>query len=366
MQGGKIDVPDLGKFGPEGSFSREEVQLANRNRGMPLEALRYPITPTGLHYLLTHFDIPYIDATSWNLSIDGLVSNPTTLTLDDVKAMPRVTTAVTMECAGNGRALMSPRAVSQPWHLEAIGTAEWTGTPLKGVLREAGIRNTAVEVLFTGLDRGLEAGEFSYYQRSLSIEEASRDEALLAYEMNGSPLEPQHGHPLRLVVPGWYGMTSVKWLGSIEAIGEPFNGFQMASYRYRTAEDDEGEPVSLIRVKALMVPPGVPDFLTRVRALEPGDVELVGMAWAGRNAVTRVEVSVDGGSSWSDAELGEPVSRFAWTPWSFTWQATAGRHSLKVRAADSVGNVQPTKQPWNMQGMGNNMAQNVAVQVTEQ
>ncbi len=141
---------------------------------------------------------------------------------------------------------------------------------------------------------------------------------------------------------------------------------QMASYRYRTAEDDEGEPVSLIRVKALMVPPGVPDFLTRVRALEPGDVELVGMAWAGRNAVTRVEVSVDGGSSWSDAELGEPVSRFAWTPWSFTWQATAGRHSLKVRAADSVGNVQPTKQPWNMQGMGNNMAQNVAVQVTEQ
>ena len=224
MEAKKVDVPSLDKFGPEGSFLREEVQLANRNRGMPLEALRYPVTPTGLHYLLTHFDIPYVDASSWRLKVEGLVSNPATLSLNDVKAMPKVTTAVTMECAGNGRAFMTPRAVSQPWHLEAISTAEWTGTPLKGVLREAGLRNSSVEVLFTGLDHGLEAGEFSYYQRSLSIDEASRDEVLLAYEMNGSPLEPQHGHPLRLVVPGWYGMTSMKWLGSVEVIASRSKG----------------------------------------------------------------------------------------------------------------------------------------------
>ena len=206
-------------------FHKEEIQLALRNRGIPLEGLRYPITPTGMHYLLTHFDIPAVDIANWSLTVGGLVSTPMTLKLDEIKKRPVRTIAATMECAGNGRALMSPRPISQPWMLEAVSTAEWTGASLRELLAEAGLSIEAVEILFTGLDRGIQGDELQYYQRSLSLSEANREEILLAYEMNGLPLQPQHGYPLRLVVPGWYGMTSVKWLDRIEAIDKPFDGY---------------------------------------------------------------------------------------------------------------------------------------------
>ena len=343
------------------SFSREEVQLANRKRGMPLEAMRYPITPTGLHYLLVHYDIPYVDTGQWRLNLRGLVSNPMSLTLDEIISRPAVTMPVTMECAGNGRALLSPRPVSQPWLVEAIGTAEWIGTPLRGVLEDMGIADDAVELLFTGLDRGVQGDEVQYYQRSLSIADASREEVLLAWAMNGQPLQPQHGYPLRLIVPGWYGMTSGKWLDRIEAIGQPFQGYQMTSYRYADDEDDPGLPVDLIRVRALMVPPGIPDFLTRTRLVEAGPTPLTGRAWAGRLGISRVEVSVDGGKTWMEAQLGEETAHCAWRAWSFTWDARPGNHTLCVRATDSQGEVQPVDQLWNLKGMGNNLVHRVDV-----
>jgi len=344
------------------TFYKEELQLALRNRGMPLEALRYPITPTGLHYLLVHFDIPEVNIEQWRLNVDGLVSRPLSLTLDEVKERPAVTMAVTMEYAGNGRALLNPRAVSQPWLLEAVGTAEWTGTPLRGILEEAGIADRAKEVIFTGLDRGIQGGEVQYYQRSLALDEATREDVLLAHQMNGQPLQPQHGYPLRLIVPGWYGMASVKWLDRIKAIAEPFRGYQMLqTYRYSQSADDLGEPVTLIRVRALMIPPGIPDFVTRTRLVDKGPIVLTGRAWAGRSGVSCVEVSADGGSTWSEAELEKDVSPYAWRAWSFKWQATPGRYTLSVRATDSEGNVQPKDQPWTFQGMGNNMAQHVDV-----
>ena len=343
-------------------YEREELQLAFRNRGMPLEGLRYDVTPTGMHYLLTHFDIPDVDMNAWKLEVDGLVGKPSTLSLDDIKALPSRTEVVTMECAGNGRALFSPRSVSQPWLLEAIGTAEWTGTPLKGVLQTAGLQSEAVEILFTGFDQGIQGEEVQYYQRSLTIEEATRDEVLLVYEMNGRPLEPQHGYPLRLIVPGWYGMTSVKWLESIEAVGQPFNGYQMhATYRYAQTADDPGDPVDLIRVRALMLPPGIPDFLTRTRLITAGPVTLTGRAWAGRSGISRVEISADGGSTWSDAQLGGQPPQFAWHGWTAQWEAKPGRHTLMVRATDTEGYRQPVEPEWNIQGMGNNMAQTVEV-----
>src|SRR5260221_6972636 len=145
-------------------FYKEELQLAARNRGMPLEGLRYPITPTGMHYLLIHYDIPEVNISDWRLKIGGIVSKSLSLTLDEIKQRPAQTLAVTMECAGNGRALFSPRRISQPWLLEAIGTAEWTGTPLRGLLEEAGLRQGTAEIVFTGLDRGVEGGQVQYYQ----------------------------------------------------------------------------------------------------------------------------------------------------------------------------------------------------------
>ena len=346
----------------EDTFTREELQLASRNRGMPLEGLRYPVTPTGMHYLLVHFDIPEVDVTSWRLEVGGLVTKPWSLSIDDLRTLPSVTHTVTMECAGNGRALLNPRPVSQPWLLEAFGTAEWTGAPLRGVLDEAGLSDRAVEVLFTGRDRGVQGDEVQDYRRSLTLEEASRGEVLLAYEMNGEPLQPQHGFPLRLLVPGWYGMTSVKWLDRIDAISEHFDGYQMErTYRYIQDAGDPGNPVELIRVRSLMVPPGIPDFMTRTRLLDAGRVELKGRAWAGRLGISRVEVSSDGGKSWSDAEVDPSGPEFAWRGWSFIWEAALGRHTLCVRATDTEGNVQPVDQPWNLQGMGNNMAQRVEV-----
>lgn len=347
---------------PVDRFYREEVQLALRNRGMPLEALRYPITPTGLHYLLVHFDIPDLDAGAWWLDVAGLVRKPLRLSLDDLKRRPSRTLPVTMECAGNGRALMEPRPVSQPWLVEATSTAEWTGTSLGGVLEEAGLGEGAREVLFTGADEGIQGDEVQFYQRSLTVAEAMRADVLLAYAMNGEPLQPQHGYPLRLLVPGWYGMTSVKWLRSIAVIDHEFQGYQQThSYRYSKSPDELGEPVDLIRVRALMAPPGIPDFLTRTRLLKPGRVTLTGRAWAGRLAVASVEVSADGGHTWGRARLDAPVGPLAWRGWSYVWKAMSGRHALCVRATDETGESQPLGQNWNYHGMGNNLVQRVEV-----
>ena len=204
-------------------LSLDELQLAARNHGLPLEALRFPVTPVGLHYLLIHYDIPIVEPDEFRLAIGGAVGRPLSLSVDDLRAREPVTMPVTFECAGNGRALLEPRPVSQPWLTEAVGTAEWRGAALAPLLEEAGVEPSAVEILFTGLDRGREGDEpTESYERSLPVADA-RD-ALLAYDMNGGPLPPQHGFPLRLVVPGWYGMTNVKWLAGITALEEPFDG----------------------------------------------------------------------------------------------------------------------------------------------
>jgi DMSO/TMAO reductase YedYZ molybdopterin-dependent catalytic subunit len=163
-------------------------------------------------------------------------------------------------------------------------------------------------------------------------------------------------------MPGWYGMASVKWLDRIDAVAEPFQGYQMArAYRYAQSADGPGEAVDFIRARALMIPPGIPDFMTRDRLVNSGAVTLTGKAWAGRAHVSRVEVSVDGGSTWSEAQLDESASPYAWTSWTFLWHATPGAHLLHVRASDANGNVQPLVQQWNFGGYGNNGVQRVDV-----
>jgi sulfane dehydrogenase subunit SoxC len=348
-------------------FSQVELQLAARNHGMPLEALRYPVTPVGLHYLLTHYDIPLVDPDGFQLTIGGRVAQPLTLSLDDLRARPAAELEVTMECAGNGRALLSPRPLSQPWLAEAVGTAAWRGTALAPLLAEAGPLDDAVEVVFTGLDRGLEAGEAQVFERSLPLEEAMRDDLLLAYEMNGAPLLPQHGFPLRLVVPGWYGMASVKWLTRITLVDRPFAGYQQAAaYRFCRDEDDPGTPLSRIPPRALMVPPGIPEFPTRERTLAAGPCTLEGRAWSGWAPVAAVEVSTDAGATWAEAELDKPpASPWAWRGWRHLWQAAPGEHVLCCRARDEAGNVQPSEADWNIGGYANNAVQRVPITVEE-
>src|SRR5438552_5311563 len=212
-------------------ISTDELQLAARNHGMPLEALRYDVTPVGLHYLLIHFDVPEAPP-DWRLRVDGRVGKPLALTLDELRARPAVRRTVTMECAGNGRARLEPHVVSQPWLAEAVGTGEWGGTPLRGLREEVEPLEEAVEVVFSGLDRGIDGDVEQAYERSLPLADALGGDALLAYELNGEPLPRQHGFPLRLVVPGWYGMASVKWLARIEISERPFEGYQQTqAYR---------------------------------------------------------------------------------------------------------------------------------------
>ncbi|MFZ5850220.1 MAG: sulfite oxidase [Actinomycetota bacterium] len=351
--------------GPDEAISVDELRLAARNHGLPLEALRYDVTPIGLHYLLTHYDIPDLGHPDWRLRVGGHVVRPLTLDLAALQARPRVTRRVTLECAGNGRARLTPRPVSQPWLDEAVGTAEWTGTPLGPVLREAGLGPGAVDVVFTGADHGVERGVEQDYQRALPVAEALGEDVLLVYGMNGQPLPPQHGAPLRLLVPGWYGMAQVKWLVDIEVLDRPFDGFQNATaYRITQAAGDPGEPVTRIRPRALVTPPGFPDFQTRTRVLDRGPCVLRGRAWSGWAPVTRVEVSVDGGGTWAEATLEPEGDRYAWRAWSWRWDASVpGRYEVYARASDAAGNVQPVDQPWNRQGMASNHVQRVPVVV---
>jgi sulfane dehydrogenase subunit SoxC len=343
----------------------EELQLAARNHGLPLESLREPITPVGLHYLLIHFDIPAVDASSWRLEVGGLVERPLELTLDDLRARPVRTMPVTLECAGNGRVLMPPRSLSQPWLMEAVGTAEWTGTPLAPILEEAGIGDGALEVVFTGLDRGIQGGVEHDYERSLVLADALRDEVLLAYAMNGEPLPPQHGFPLRVIVPGWYGMTHVKWLSAITVVAEPFTGWQQElAYRIHRSEHDPGEPVTRMLPRSLFAPPGLPDFFDRSRVVAAGRCTIEGRAWSGFGPIVRVEMSADGGRTWTDAELAAEAPEFAWRGWTFAWDATPGEHELQCRATDAAGNTQPASAEWNTGGYCNNEPQRVRVRVS--
>jgi DMSO/TMAO reductase YedYZ molybdopterin-dependent catalytic subunit len=345
-------------------FNLTELGLAARNHGMPLELLREPVTPIGLHYLLTHFDIPAVDPATWILTVDGVVESERTFDLEGLLGFPAHEVVSTMECAGNGRIHLQPHVVSQPWVHEAVGTGRWRGLRVRDVLEVAGVGSNAVEVLFTGLDHGIEHGEEQVFARSLPLELAFDDDVLLAYDLNGAPLPPQHGYPLRLLVPGWYGMTNVKWLDRITLIDEPFAGPQQAvSYRLRQTEDEAGEPLSRILPRALLVPPGIPDFPTRTRTVVAGRQRLEGRAWSGHAPITSVEVSDDGGATWWPAAV-EPaeLGPHAWVRFTAEWDAEPGSHVLACRAGDASGLVQPDHGSWNLGGYGNNGVQRIDVE----
>jgi DMSO/TMAO reductase YedYZ molybdopterin-dependent catalytic subunit len=350
---------------PDEDITLDELALAARNHGLPLEAMRYDVTPPGLHYLLTHYDIPATDEASWQLQITGRVRRPMTLTIADLRRRTPRTVRVTMECAGNGRARLQPRPVSQPWLVEAVGTADWTGVPLRDLVQDSGVDAGALEIVFSGTDHGVERGVEQDYQRALPLADALEEDVLLAYAMNGAPLPVQHGHPVRLVVPGWYGMAHVKWLREIRVVDEPFEGFQNAvAYRLRHGPDEPGEPVTRIAPRALLIPPGFPDFMSRERIVHAGIVALTGRAWSGFAPVVAVEVSTDVGATWAPAELAEATGdRWAWRRWSYEWTASSGRHVLTARASDADGNTQSAEQPWNRGGFANNAVQRVPVTV---
>ena len=330
------------------------------NAEAPLAGLRTDTTPTDLHYVRSNFALPDHDGT---LQVAGAVENPLTLTLDDLRALPAVEHAVTLECAGNGRLDTRPLPTGEPWGGYAVSTARWKGARLADVLARARPTTAGAEVRCEGADHGkyhlaavFEQGDADItFVRSLALAHASDPaaEILIAYDINGGPLPADHGAPFRLVVPHWYAVASVKWLKRLDVITEPFAGeFQTGHYVYQWP-DKPVEPVTLMRVRARITDPA--DTTT----IPAGTYTIRGKAWSGAGAITEVGLSFTGESEWSPAVVEPPKGPYQWQTWSCQWEATPGRHSLRARATDASGNVQPEVPPWNRLGYGNN-----AVEVT--
>lgn len=325
------------------------IQPEPFNAEAPLEALAGEVTPTHLHFVRSNFALPAHDGT---LEIGGAVANPTTVTLDDLRAMPAVERVVTMECAGNGRLAQTPLPTGEPWGHLAVSTARWTGALLHEVLEQVRPLPEAVDVRFEGADHGpYHQFEDIAFVRALSLADAADPsaEVLIAYEMNGEPLSPDHGAPFRLVVPRWYCVASVKWLKRIDVLTEPYVGeFQTGHYIYEWP-DRGHEPVTHMRVRARISDPAP-------GAIIPAGIYTVrGKAWSGTGPVTQVQVSLTGEGEWHDAHLEPAQCPYQWQNWSFDWEATTvRRHTLRARATDAAGNTQPDVPPWNRLGYGNN------------
>jgi DMSO/TMAO reductase YedYZ molybdopterin-dependent catalytic subunit len=332
-------------------------QAESLNCETPLAGLGGDVTPTARFYRRNHFPIPVLDPVTWRLGVGGMVHRGLSLSLHELTRLPAETMAVTLECAGNGRALLRPPAPGVPWGFGAVGTAEWTGVRLADVLARAGIRPGACEVIFGGADRGAAGGSPDpiRFERSLPVRDALESGALLAYAMNGRPLPVRHGYPLRLVVPGWYAVASVKWLTDIRVVGAPFDGFfQATRYVYDRGRGPR-EAVRQMQVRALITRPGAG------QPLPGGGVIVRGVAWSGAAPIARVEVSV-AGSPWRKAWLVGVQAPHGWQQWEFLASGRRpGKTTIRARAADLAGRVQPERPEWNRLGYGTNFIHEVSV-----
>lgn len=319
------------------------------NLEYPFATLDRFITPVERFFVRSHFPEPRIDLNAWRLRVEGAVEREQTLTLDELRRMPSRTVTALLECSGNGRVFLAPRAAGVQWALGAVGNAEWTGVPLAAILERAGVRGAAVEVILEGADGGASADFPPPYRtpgriqftRSLPLAKARQADVLLAYRMNGADLTAAHGHPLRVIVPGWYGMASVKWLTRLIVTDRPFRGyFHTVDYAY--FERRHGQPslvtVTELQVKAQIARPYAGEVVPAGRPYR-----VFGAAWTGESEVDRVEVSSDDGRTWSAARLLERPVAHAWRLWEYEWRVPAqpGPRVLRARAHDRRGRVQP-------------------------
>jgi DMSO/TMAO reductase YedYZ molybdopterin-dependent catalytic subunit len=320
------------------------------------------VMPSAHFYVRNHFHVPALDASSWRLEVGGLVERPLSLGLRDLRNMRSQRLVVTLECAGNGRSFLHPPAEGEKWGLGAVSTAEWTGVPLVDVLDRAGLKTAVREIVFRGADGGKVPGrsEPTRFERSLQIDDARDADALLAYAMNGEPLPVQHGYPLRLIVPRWYGVASVKWLTAIEAIGHVFGGYFQAEkywYEWNHGGTIVREPVRLQRVRALITEPGPGD------ERECGEVLVRGVAWSGAAAIETVDVSI-GGGPWQEARLLGDRHRHGWQWWELSVRLDQpGSTTVRARATDLAGRAQPDQPVWNRLGYGANAIQEVPIRL---
>ena len=294
-------------------------------------------------FVRSHFAVPEIDAKAFKLTVSGHVEKPLELSLADLKKMGEVSREMVQECAGNGRAFLVPQARGLQWGHGGVGSAKWTGVPLGAVLERAGVKRGAGDVVLVGADKGTIADPATpgaiHFDRGIPLAKAKADETLLVWEMNGAALTPAHGAPLRAIVGGWYGMASVKWLSQIVVLDREHAGFWQ-TFDYSRWERPKGAPPRLVPLtaiepKAVMTSPAGGD-VHKLKEI----VDLAGYAWAGERAVSKVEVSLDGGKVWHAAKLGTSESHKA-TAWRLAINLPVGRQKVLVRATDYAGRTQP-------------------------
>jgi DMSO/TMAO reductase YedYZ molybdopterin-dependent catalytic subunit len=323
-------------------------QKEPKNLETPFGQVDSFLTPTELFYIRSHFPTPSLDVASYRLKIDGAVHNSLSFSYEELRRMPSETIVATLECAGNSRVFLVPQADGAQWELGAVGNAEWTGVSLAELLERAGLSEDVCEIVLEGADRGIPKeppippNPISY-ARSLLRDKAIGREVLVAYQMNGHDLPQDHGYPVRAIVPGHYGMASVKWLTRIRAVREPLRGYwQTSDYGYWDGVDGVPvrRPLGEMHVKSEIARPGVYETI-------PPNVlyTISGAAWSGESEVTEVAVSTDGGKTWSTAEFIDPARRHAWRRWKLEWLTpqTPGPRTLLARARDTNGCVQPDR-----------------------
>ncbi|MGA6968842.1 MAG: sulfite oxidase [Xanthobacteraceae bacterium] len=336
---------DISRFSSAGLIIRQKEP---KNLEAPFDRIDSYLTPNELFYIRSHFPIPNLDRASYQLRIEGAVRRPLALSYEELRSMRSETRVATLECAGNSRVFLVPQVEGAQWELGAVSNAEWTGVPLRALLERADVQEDACEIVLDGADRGTPKEEPIppepiSYAWSLSRAKALQPEVLIAYQMNGRDLSRDHGFPVRAIVPGHYGMASVKWLTGVRAVREPFHGYwQTSDYAYWGSMD--GKPVRRalgeMQLKSEIARPRV------YETLAPNRIYTVsGAAWAGETDVTEIAVSTDGGQTWGEAEFLDPVRRHAWRRWKFDWLTPKepGQYTLLARAKDAGGLFQPDK-----------------------
>jgi DMSO/TMAO reductase YedYZ molybdopterin-dependent catalytic subunit len=338
---------------------------------MPLSGFADYITPIEHFFVRTHVYVPAVDLNEWRLKVEGEVATPQTLALDDLKKLPAVELISVVECAGNGRRFYDPPVPGAQWSTGAVGNARWRGVRLADVLKRAGIKNSAREVLFDGADVPL--GVMPDFQRSIPVKRALDLHTLLAYEMNGETLPVKHGFPLRVVAPGWASDSWVKWVTSIRVLDKESDGFWMKSAYRRPPHPvapgtavpaDQMHPVTSLRIKSVIAEP-----LNGTQAAVGQPLAIRGAAWSGdAGPVSAVDVSVDGGRTWKPAALRpEQKTQFGWRQWEFRWAPPQeAYYTILARARDAAGNTQPFDQEWNPAGYGWNVIPRIGVDAVKE
>ena len=323
-------------------------QTHPENIEFPFPTLHTFLTPNEQFYVRTHFEVPAIHRAQWKLRIEGHVERPVEIGYDDLRKLKSHSLTALLECSGNSRVFLEPPQLSIRWEQGGVSNAEWRGVPLHMLLEEAGVKQGAVDVILEGEDKGKfespnpkTPGEI-HYARSLPIAMARAGNVLLAYEMNGKELPPAHGYPVRAVVPGWYGMASVKWLRRIIVTNQPFHGY-FQTFAYAIWKRDHSglpslTPVTEIDVKSQIARPAMHEVVPA-----NSHYRVFGAAWAGQPEITKVDISIDGGKTWKPAELDQQSLPYAWRFFSYDWQTPSkgGTYTLMARATDKKGRTQP-------------------------